>query len=136
MTDFYFQCYYFGCHQTAGHYLFGPGMNWKCNSDRHRDMSYLDAKLAPKGTNQKQFEAKFWRLKDYSFGDYSAFSWWDRTVDSRMGSNSIIFVPGHIVDQITMVGLAKKYFPNFEEKISKLTLIPGFETLSRGTKND
>lgn len=98
-------------------------------------MTYLDAQLAPKNTNQKQFEAQFWRLYDFPFGDYSAFSWWDRTVDSRYGSNCIIFVPGHIVDQITMVSLARKYFPKLDEKISKLTLMPEFKTYSRGKTN-
>lgn len=121
-----------GCYEQAGHYLFAPYMRSPGRAEGHRQMNFLDGQLAPEGTGQKQFEAKFWRLSGFAFKDYSAFSWWDRTVDSRSGSNSIIYVPGHIVDQITMVSLARKYFPQIDAKISKLTLIPGFATYSRG----
>ena len=132
MSKFLHFCYYFGCQNRPGHYLFGPDMSSVPHTEQADQMTYLDGKLAP-DNNQKQFEAQFWRLFNYPFGEYSAFSWWDRTVDSRRGSNCIIFVPGHIVDQITMESLARKYFPQMADKVSKLTLIPEFKTKSRGT---
>ena len=135
MIDFLYYCYYFGTYKQPGHYLHAPNMGQAGYSDRHSQMTYLDGELAPKNSGQRQFEAKCWRLTGFSFGDYSAMSWWDRTDDHRMGSNGIIFIPGYKVGQITMVSLAGKYFPQISDRISKLTILPGFDTYSKGTNN-
>lgn len=90
---------YFGCWLNAGHYLHAAG-------GRHIDerklraegfpwnMGHLDTGLLKNGKHPDRCDGKvFWTCggkPDLWF----AFFWWDRSVDSRAGSNSGFYVRG------------------------------------------
>jgi hypothetical protein len=118
---------YFGCWRESGHYLFHPGMR----SVRHTDDIKLpwdryDAVLAPTtqpggyGNEQKEGICAL-HHKD----GWTALAFWDRSVDSRPGSNSIIFAQEELeFDQ--MVNLFKTTFPAVYVRCTskfKLTLV-------------
>ncbi|MCJ2074476.1 hypothetical protein MKK68_02215 [Methylobacterium sp. E-016] len=80
---------YFGCHEQAGHHLrYGDGT---C------------PRYGPPLASLKRFDGMFCPPEDVGehvaaltrLGTvgYSALAFWDRSVDSRPGSNSIIFAP-------------------------------------------
>ncbi|MDP2214754.1 hypothetical protein [Phenylobacterium sp.] len=123
--------HYFGCEHGAGHYLFAPRMA----SAAWNPFEYLDAKLAPKDPAQRQFVAQAWRLYGYSpagWGGASALSWWDRSVDRRKGSNSIIFAPGLTVTAENLVVLLERFFPTVAARLPHpLEILPGFQELRK-----
>lgn len=122
--------YYLGCWGRSGHYLFMPGRRDFRSNDWHRRMELLDGGLAPLpkdvgGAYEPEFKAKAWRLNGYTPVEYSALSWWDRSVDRRHASNSIMFVPGHTVSAETMLLLASQYFPEVMGRLPPIELLPG-----------
>lgn len=129
--------YYLGCWGRSGHYLFMPRRRDFRSNDWHHRMECLDGDLAPiaadvGGAYEPQFKAKAWRLTGYTPVPYSAISWWDRSVDRRNGSNSIIFVPGHTVEPDVMLALAREYFPEVLSRLPEIELLPGVHVRSRG----
>lgn len=130
MTGFLNTAYYFGCHRRSGHYLFAPQMRDAGRTAWHDRMTYLDGSLAPEkddvqGAYEPQFYAKFWRLTGYTPIPYSAISWWDRSVDSRHASNSIIFAPGHTVSAEVILELAQQHFPQVMGRLPSIQLLSG-----------
>lgn len=100
---------YFGCIGEAGHYFHNPvdgrsslrvpapDFPWK--------VSLVDGGLLKNGKNKKVDGGVSWTCggrPDFWF----AFYWWDRSVDSRPGSNSGLYVRGF--------GPAKEAFDNIE----------------------
>ena len=114
--------YYFGCWRESGHYLHAPGMQrvWDCS------LAYLDGILAPAGIGEREFLARAWRLHGYVASPYSAFSWWDRSVDKRNKSNSTIFVPGDTVTIGSMWKLAVQYYPEVFDRLPPILFQPEF----------
>jgi hypothetical protein len=129
-TQFLQTVYYFGCDRGAGHYLHSPGMRSAYGTGWHQRLEYLDGSLAPKpeemgAKGQVQFKAKFWRLDGFTPQPYSALSWWDRTVDSRTGSNTIMFVPGQTITPEIALECAKKWFPEVMGRLPGIEILPG-----------
>jgi hypothetical protein len=94
---------------------------------------YLDAKLAPPDIDERQFVAQAWRLHGYapaSWGGCSALSWWDRSVDRRGRSNSILFAPGLTVTPEGLVSLLR-LFPTVAARMPALTILPAFQERTR-----
>lgn len=125
MADLRPTAHYFGCHIRAGHFLWAPGMA----SHIYYPPMFLDGELAPvsKEWYEQQFIVKFWRLHGVPPMPWSAFSFWDRTVDKRPGSNSIFYVPGHTVSQEDMVAVTRRLFPEVWARLPELTLLDGFD---------
>lgn len=127
---FFNYVYHFGCWgRYKGHYLHAPGGRDHCRTFWHDRMQNLDGQLAPTKADatgyEPQFKAKFWRLTGFTPAEYSALSWWDRSIDSRHASNTIIFVPGHTVDAETSLRLANEYFPEVMSRLPAIELLPG-----------
>lgn len=86
---------YFGCWGGAGHYVWTPQ---RSNDDRnHEWLRLLDGKLPPAG---EQLEGL---AKLYHFNGVTLLAFWDRSGDSRLGSNSVFALPGKLsFDQIVL----------------------------------
>ncbi len=110
---------YFGCWREAGHYLFLPGMH-KIYDRQVSPLSHFDAMLAPQ-PESILYRAAFSRLGGWNL---SALSWWDRSVDTRPASNSIVFAPGAVVSAEWMLEEAHKVFPEvFKHQPVRILLI-------------
>lgn len=97
---------YFGCGRSAGHYLFSEGgdtVDWALR----KRLDHLDGELAPR-PDGRLYVAALHRLESIGF---SALSWWDRSVDTRPGSNSIIFAPNLTIPAEDMLVEARRRFP-------------------------
>lgn len=97
---------YFGCRSSggAGHYLSSPRGDAPRQWDR---LNTFDGKLAPQ-PERELYLAALSRLGGWNL---SALSWWDRSVDRRGQSNSIIFAPSLDIAPDTMLAEAQRIFP-------------------------
>jgi len=108
------EVYYFGCIDDAGHYfwvppgasLYGrqrPAIPWQDGD--------LDAKLAPGYIGPYQSGPQIeGRAKVHHKNGWTAVAFWDRSVDSRGGSNSVFIVKGTL-DFDSAVEQARAAFP-------------------------
>lgn len=96
--------YYFGCGCSAGHFTFARGMRHTA----HNPIDKFDGILAPFDTDEQFIAAGVIRLPHLGL---SALSFWDRTIDSRPGSNSSIFAPSNSCDARAILLGAARYFP-------------------------
>ena|ERR1019366_3343006 len=111
--------YYFGCNEQAGHYMHEPNMvHRSVDTERGRFLYdnpwglYIDGDLCMEGKRQIEGEALI-HHKD----DWTAMAFWDRSVDTRPGSNSVFLAEGTFnFDE--MMALAKEYFPQVLNRIS------------------
>lgn len=84
--------YYFGNFKVEGHYLYGPGgIRVRSRTEQRSTkipwaLGELDGGLCPKSKGQNGVAAVHHR------DDWSALSFWDRSGDSRPGSNSTFLV--------------------------------------------
>ena len=106
---------YFGCGTGIGHHLFGQdSQRWHSYRDQDRyleNLAQLDGMLAPQDAKmllKSDCPASLTRLGGWG---YSALSWWDRSVDTRPGSNSIIFAPDMTIKATEIEALGRKRFP-------------------------
>lgn len=104
---------YFGCHREAGHYLFTVGMeSLGARRNSYRDLeTFIDGSFCPTGLPQSQQEgvANLTHMnRDYH--GLTILSFWDRSVDSRPGSNSNFILPGVLNFQQALEE-SKKQFP-------------------------
>lgn len=95
--------YFFGCWNSAGHHCHKAGGRQIYCEEIHR----FDGVLCPVDTTE-QFVACLSRIGNLGL---TALAFWDRTVDKRPGSNSIIFAPSLTCDGRTLLLGAAKYFP-------------------------
>lgn len=100
---------YFGCHQEAGHYLwYGNGLRAKYD----HPLGKFDGSLClPKAVGERVAA-----LSRLGASGYSALAFWDCSVDSRSGSNSIIFAPSLDITAAEMVKGAKLHLPLFAKR--------------------
>lgn len=100
---------YFGCRSGVGHYLCNERGGSLGRDPRFDRLNRLDGKLAPQPErNDQLYQAALSRLEGFGL---SALSWWDRSVDRRSGSNSIIFAPSLDIEPSDMLAEAQKRFP-------------------------
>lgn len=101
--------FYFGCCSESGHYLWRPGPRpYLCDGAtlRHGQPwgARIDASLCVRGVQVEGLA-----LIHHKDG-WTALAFWDRSVDTRPGSNSVFLADGtHTFDQ--MVAIAKEHFP-------------------------
>lgn len=99
--------FYFGCNRDTGHYL----------HDRHRyrvsashglahRLNKFDGSLPPLG--QGLYVASVTHLGGLGM---TALAWWDQSVDTRPGSNSIIFAPVESIQGEDLLHYAEKMMP-------------------------
>lgn len=133
------ECFYFGCWNEPGHYLFAPGGK----SVYRRDVDYytggsgkrrhLDATLAPRKMGREivwsgQDERFDYRSEEMPQGHYlchkldngfTAVQWWDRCQgDTRGACNStILFEGNHTAEEVLAAG--RKHFPHVFENLAR-----------------
>lgn len=106
--------YYFGCYGGTGHYMHDVHMNRDWEFCKTNTWGYhVDGGLAP-GSEAKNAN----KYKDPEYTNHynregsaklhhkdgwTALAWWDRSVDSRPGSNSVILAEGQFTE-VEMVG--------------------------------
>lgn len=121
---------YFGCDRRAGHFLHHPGMRhaaWNWGDEKPwPDIPWtrIDGALCP-NVIQKSWGLENTGPQTLGLGlihhkdGWTAWAFWDRTVDSRLGSNSIFFAEGeHDLDG--MKALAQEHFPQVWKRVAHL----------------
>jgi hypothetical protein len=98
---------YFGCHQQAGHYVFGEGMRQRSTRYGSRDLSRFDGVL-PLQIDTAPYIATVSRLEGWGM---SALAFWDYSVDKRGGCNSIVFAPSLAITPEELLEQAQARFP-------------------------
>ncbi len=98
--------FYFGPIGEAGHYSWVSDYTKSYDIIKENPWSYnIDGRLAPPDNNQKEGEALI-----HHKGGWTAISFWDRTVDKRLGCSSTYLINGDFTFK-EMVVLAEKAFP-------------------------
>ncbi len=83
---------YFGCGRLprVGHYVWLPHFRAITHNDPHRLwLERNDGNLQPQDTDEREGSAAL-----VHWGHFTTLAWWDRSVDQRPGSNSVVLVPG------------------------------------------
>ena len=115
-------CYYFGCINRPGHYLFA-GSHTIHERDLPDDFPVnpyvLDGRLLPPKLSQTEGSAEL-----IHFRDWTVVSFWDRSVDGRHGSNSAFVIRGRH-NFHGAVEIAKKNYPGVWSRFD-------FEVYERG----
>jgi len=106
--------FYFGCDHGAGHYLFDDKMKQLWGAEYNK-LRKLDGLLTPQD-NTQPYVAAFSRLDGWGV---CAIAFWDYSVDTRSGSNSIIFVNDLSISPEGMFDEAKKRFPHVFNRVPK-----------------
>lgn len=98
--------FYFGCVGNTGHYLFDRRLN-KVRSGNGGPDPNFDGILCPQ-VSRKLYTAALTRL---GATGHSALAFWDCTVDTRPGSNSIIFAPSLAASPALILRKFSELFP-------------------------
>ena len=97
---------YFGCHRNPGHYLFCEGMRSRYERKYDR-LTHFDGKLPPQDS-AAPYIATVSRLEGWGM---SALAFWDYSVDSRGGCNSVVFAPSLTIEPADLLAEAQTRFP-------------------------
>ncbi len=115
------KCYYFGCYKDVGHFMHSDiNREWSdekfCKSN---PWGYsIDTKLCPI-TGEIQGKCTINKKEGWT-----CIAFWDRSVDTRFGSNSAFLAEGDY-DFTTMLALFKEKFPEVFSRFKyELTLLP------------
>lgn len=110
--------YYFGCWQTSGHYLYHEDLRrigYTGERSLPFSMRILDAGLLPEGAgSQVEGQANYALISTQS-ETWSIVSFWDRSGDKRLSSNSAFIVKGHF-NFSEVIEIAKQRFPRIWER--------------------
>lgn len=100
---------YWGCSRDVGHYLFDETLSpARDASGRHpHPLAQFDGTLCEFGA--APYVATLTRLGGLG---YSALAFWDRSLDSRVGSNSIFFAPSLRIAPESILRGAEIHFPS------------------------
>lgn len=114
------EIFYFGCNREAGHCLHdsqGRSVR-KTPEDFPFDEKALDTLLLP--PNKPQIEG---RITHVHIDGWTAIAFWDRTIDRRMGSNSVFVMRGiHSVEEAKKI--AEANFPTIWDRFTFFKMIP------------
>lgn len=99
--------FYFGCHRQAGHYVFTEGMGSPSYRSDARNLNRFDGAL-PKQDDRTPYVATVSRLGGWGF---TALAFWDYSVDSRGGCNSVVFAPSLTIEPDELLTEAQRRFP-------------------------
>jgi hypothetical protein len=98
---------YMGCHGEPGHYLFNEGMRRFRRYGWPEKLKCFDGLLALQ-TDTTPYVATVSRLGGQNV---SALAFWDYSVDTRAGSNSIVFAPSMTITPEELLTEAQRRFP-------------------------
>lgn len=98
--------FYFGCYHRPGHYVFKRGMTSVYVAPWER-LGRFDGMLAPPDSAEG-YVATLSRLGGWGL---SAVAFWDYTVDTRGGCNSIFFAPSLTAAPQEILDGARAAFP-------------------------
>lgn len=118
--------YYFGCWRESGHYLWKPGRSHAWDDERNGVLpwKFIDGCLPParrgrpdsRGYRSVEREAPQGHAALHYKEGWTAFAFWDRSVDTRGGCNSAFFVRG-IHSWEDALRIAKAKFPSVWKQI-------------------
>lgn len=108
---------YFGCHRAAGHYLFKPGMREAYGAEL-RKLNNFDGLLPPQN-DRAGYVATVSRLGAWGV---TALAFWDYTVDTRGGSNSVFYAPSLTISPEDLLAQAREQFPEVWARLPAVTL--------------
>lgn len=104
---------YFGCIGKAGHYAWVSERSHGGYGGWNRWFMEQDGKLAPRD-HQREFEPTIHHLFDDTV---TVIAYWDRSVDTRPGSNSMFLAEGRFaLDE--MLAMARDQFPTVYTRAS------------------
>jgi hypothetical protein len=102
--------YYFGCIDSVGHYMHGPGGKYSDGAFSFTKdnpwQTMVDGGLAP----QKDVTQVEGRARIHRKNGWTAMSFWDRSVDTRRNSCSTFIAEGDLGFD-GMMDVANIYFP-------------------------
>lgn len=113
---------YFGCHGGPGHYTWGPGMRRLVQRYGSRDFTRFDGML-PSQTDTTPYVATLSRLGGWGM---SALAFWDYSVDSRGGCNSVFFLESLTVTPGDFLEQAQAKFPEVFRRLPRPLQIPNY----------
>lgn len=105
---------YWGCSRDVGHYLFDETLApARDPSGRHpHPLAQFDGTLCEFGA--QPYVASLTRLGALG---YSALAFWDRSLDTRVGSNSIFFAPSLRIAPMEILRGAEIHFPSIVQRV-------------------
>lgn len=109
---------YFGCHRRAGHYLFKPGMR-ETYGQEYRKLLNFDGLLPLQG-DRAGYVATVSRLGAWGA---TALAFWDYTVDTRPGSNSVFYAPSLTIEPDELLVQARAQFPEVWQRLPDVKLL-------------
>lgn len=138
------KCFYFGCWNQAGHFMFAPGgrsVPWEERREYYGDRIHLGGTLAPRrmkhsgelcyqgqGKSKEERDRIFYDGEECPQGEfllhllntgYTAIQWWDRCQgDRRSACNSTILLEGpHSAEE--MLAALRENFPHVLDNLMK-----------------
>jgi hypothetical protein len=107
------EVYYFGAWGEPGHHLWTPGRRSAWEVERSLPWRHIDGALAGSHPDQPEGLARLHHLDGWT-----ALAFWDRSCDTRFGSNSVIIARGeHSATE--MVELFQRAFPVVWERVTR-----------------
>ncbi len=106
----YSKCLYFGCIKEAGHYLFISN-GTSIYGEWHKWVALRDGMLAP------VFCREAGKALLHHYDGFTIIAFWDYSVDTRPGSNSMFIMPG-TKDFYGALEIANSYFPQVFKRFS------------------
>lgn len=108
------RCFYFGCRNDKGHYLFSEDDNYGSLKSQYNfgiSVSSFDGTFAPIDKNSKEWKLTHLHAPNHHF--LSILAKHDFTVDKRPGSNSaFIILDEKVYDQDSILNEMKRRFPD------------------------
>lgn len=134
------EVYYFGCAPNdTGHYLWfpgfrsvgrgGPALPWKYRGFATGIQLVLDGSLTPRLTEQRQGPCAV-----HYVDGWTAVAWWDRTQDTRPGSNSAIIIAGYYFPDVALK-IGREAFPAVFQRLDKAGVVLGLPALCNVTES-
>ena len=97
--------YYYGCNGESGHFLWQPNqITTKRPQDSGLPWKHIDMDLCPQTTPQQGI------AKMHQKEGWTAMAFWDKSIDSRTGSNSVFFYEDLLYFD-EMIREFKEHFP-------------------------
>lgn len=111
------EIYYFGCWDQGGHSLFDPHGRSSSRHDQCHPFRYCDGALQPR--QQIACVGSGIPLSSITHKDgWTAWGFWDRTFDTRGGSNSAFIAHGIFTEE-QMRSLAREHFPTIWARLHR-----------------
>ena len=103
---------YFGCPRSGvGHYLQAPGGDILQCRNATPWGNGIDGRLAPACDASGRVTEAQGLIAVHRKDGWTALAWWDRSQDTRPGSNSAIFVASPDIGPEAALALGRKQFP-------------------------